>query len=109
MDNTLDDIRLKEVGELNATDKKALNDNWDKLTAEEQKYFGDVKSSGEGEGGEGGFKMEFKTEEELNEFLDKRVEERLEVRRKAREEEKKKSQVSKDDRIFPEGFKAPDW
>ena len=102
----LDDIRLKEVTELSDTEKKALNENWDKLTEEEQKYFGEVKSK---EGGDEGFKMDFKTQEEFDKYLNDKVEATIEARKKAKLEEKKKTQTPDEDRIFPEGFKAKDW
>jgi hypothetical protein len=101
--NDLDEIRIKDLEELSADDKKALNEGWDKLTKEEQDYFGKVHSSPDNE-----FKLPFKTQEELDKYLDEKVAEKLEARKKEREESRKKTQV-KDESIFPEGYKAKDW
>ena len=99
----LDDIRVKDIEELNDDEKKFVGENWTKLTTEEQDYYKPLHTE---EGGE--FKLPYKTQEEFDSHVDKLVEDKIEARKKAREDEKK-AKTSSEDRIFPEGFKAKDW
>ena len=113
--NDFEDIRLKESDDLDDNDKKILADNWDQLTDEEHEAFKDVVEVKKEEPEEKKEKEEeedkgivFKTQAEL----DAAVEKVIEAREKARveEEERKKREVEgREERFFPEGYKAKDW
>src|SRR3990167_1342767 len=100
----LDDIRVKEIEELNDEEKKFVSESWTKLTTEEQEYYKPLHAEGGGE-----FKLPFKSQEELDRYVAKQVETGIEAKRKVKEEEKARAKTSPEERFFPEGFKARDW
>ena len=100
----LDDIRVKDIEELNTEEKKFVNESWSKLTKEEQDYYKPLKEEGGGE-----FKLPFKSQQELDDYVAKQVESGMEARQKAREKKKAEAKIPPEEKIFPDDFKANNW
>lgn len=105
-DYDLDDIRLKEPGELEDEEKSFLREHKDDLTDEDRETFGEILSEEEKEEDEGGKGFAFESEEDFVEKTSRVFEKVLEKREKKPEPE---PADKGDERIFPEDFKPKDW
>ena len=119
MEHDLDEIRLKDVEELDDEDKKILVERQDELTDEERETFSEVVKFEEKEEKEEKEKEEeeeeekpftFGSQEEFDKAVDRAMEAREKARKEAEEREKQeKEEGLKEGAFFPEGYKAPGW